>query len=258
MNKLYKSFLAIIGLGLACLMSASVVADQHKEGKAEKEMLAEMWVMVPKEGKQQALEDAIKEHVKFRESKNDTRDWHIYAPVLGSKLDRIAVRANNFTWADMDTYRDWSMNQGVSENWQQTAGQYVDHYHHYLAIEDRENSHWGPDVKYKYVGVTSYQPKLGHRSAINEDIKTMSDAAREQNWPYNWAFSTALSGQGEINLAVPYENWGAMAPPEMEFMEVLSTHMGDEDKAKELMKRWAGHFEKVEFNVWELRTDLMQ
>lgn len=258
MKKLVRNASAVALLLYFGLTAISVMADDHKDKGADKEMLAEMWIMVPKEGKQEALEQALKEHVKFRKSKNDPREWHAYVPVLGNKLNRLAVRANQFTWADMDSHDEWATKEGISENWQQTADQYVDHYHHYLAVEDHENSHWGPDVEYKYVGVTSYQPKLGHGSAISDDLKTMAAAARAEKWPYNWAFSWAVGGEGELSLAVPYKNWAEMAPPEQKFMEILASHMGSEDEAKTLMERWAGHFEKIEHNIWERRSDLTE
>lgn len=257
MNRI-KSCWPLLAFMLLCVSSFQVFSNEHSDKTASEEMLAEMWVMVPKAGKMRELEQALKEHLKFRQSKNDSRDWHIYSPVLGHKLDRIAVRANNFTWEDMDSYKDWSKNNNVSQHWEDKAGQLVEHYHHYLAIEDRENSHWGQDVSYKYVGVTNYLPKIGHGEAINKDISMLSDAAKKQGWPYHWSFSRAVGGQGELTLAVPYENWAAMAKPEESFAAMLAKHMGDENKARESMERWASHFQKIDYNIWSLRSDLME
>ncbi len=258
MNKLIRGLTFTVGWVFVCLMSANAMADQHQSKGANQEMLAEMWVMIPKAGKMQELEEAMREHVKFRRAKDDPREWHFYTPVLGHKLNRIAVRANRFTWQDMDSYRDWTMQQGINKHWEETAAQFVDHYHHYLSVEDDENSHWGPDVKYKYVGVTVYTPKLGHRGAIEKDKNAMADAAKAEKWPYHWAFSSEVGGRGELVLAVPYENWAAMATPDEKFPEMLARHMGDENKAKELLDGWADHFEEIEYNIWALRTDLME
>lgn len=257
MNKLIRGLIVSTALVTISLLSANAMAEQHNEGATKQEMLAEMWVMIPKAGKMQELEKAMSEHVKFRRSKDDPRDWHFYSPVLGHKLDRIAVRANRFTWSDMDTYRDWAMKQGINKHWNDTAAQYVDHYNHYMSVEDDENSHWGPDVNYNYVGVTVYTPKIGHRGAIEKDKKAMADAAKAEKWPYHWAFSSEVGGRGELVLAVPYENWGAMAPPDEKFAEMLARHMGDESKAKELLEGWASHFEEIDYNIWALRKDLM-
>ncbi|NMH59137.1 hypothetical protein [Alteromonas ponticola] len=258
MNKIIKGVLVTLGGLWLSVMTLHVMADQHGSKGAKQEMLAEMWVMVPKAGKMQELEAAMREHVKFRRSKQDSREWHFYSPVLGHKLDRIAVRANGFTWKDMDTYRDWTMKEGINQHWEETAGDLVDHYHHYISVEDHENSNWGPEVEYRYVGVTSYVPKLGHRGAIEKDMKTMVEAAKAQEWPFHWAFSEGISGRGELMLAVPYENWEAMAPPEPQFMQVLSTHLGSESDAQKLMESWVSHFEEITYNIWALRSDLME
>ena len=258
MNKMKISIGSISALLLFCLWSTNIAADQHGGKDSKREMLAEMWIMVPKEGKMQELEQAMREHVKFRRTKNDPREWYFYTPVFGHKLDRIGVRAGGFTWKDMDSYREWADNQGITEHWQKTADQYVDHYHHYLSVEDHENSNWGPDVDFNYVGVTTYTPKAGHRYAIKEDMKKMADAAKSEKWPYNWGFSHSVAGSGELTLAVPYKDWSAMAPPEQEFAELLSEHMGNEEDAMELLKSWSSHFEEVSYNVWALRRDLME
>ncbi len=258
MNRTIRGMSLAFGLVLLNVMAANVMADQHGTKGAKQEMLAEMWIMTPKEGKMQELEAAIREHAKFRRSKQDPREWRFYSPVLGHNLDRIGVRSWGFTWKDMDSYRDWAEKNGIIQHWRETAGQYVDHTHHYLSVADQENSKWGPDVKYRYVGVTSYVPKLGHRGAIENDKKALVEAAKAQNWPYNWSFADQVGGRGEMVLAIPYENWAAMAPPETEFMEMLVTHMGDESKAQELMKSWTSHFEETDYNIWALRKDMME
>ncbi|MCW8091201.1 hypothetical protein [Alteromonas sp. ASW11-130] len=246
-----------IGVALLVIVASTVFAEEGETKGAKQEMLAEMWVMIPKTGKMKELEKAIVEHIKFRRDKQEPREWHVYSPVLGHKLDRIAVRANGFTWKDMDSYRDWSMKEGIDQHWEKTGGDLVDHYHHYISVEDHENSNWGPDVKYRYVGVTSYIPKIGHRMAIEKDKKAMVEAAKSQNWPYHWAFAQEIGGRGEISLAVPYQNWASMAPPETKFMKTLSNHMGAEE-AKKLMESWGSHFEEISYNIWALRSDMMK
>ncbi|MCW8107174.1 hypothetical protein OPS25_01480 [Alteromonas ponticola] len=258
MKKIMRGIGLTIALFVMCGYALNSLADEHGKKGDKQEILAEMWVMVPKEGQMEQLEQAIREHSKFRQSKQDSRKWNIYSPVLGHKLDRIAVRATGFTWQDMDGYRDWAEKQGINKHWMETASQYVDHYHHYLSVIDHENSHWGSDVKYNYVGVTSYVPKVGHWGDIEKDKKALADAAKAEKWPYHWAFASQVGGRGDLTLAVPYQNWAAMAPPEQKFSQVLAKNLGNEEKAKELMKNWASHFEEISYNIWALRNDLMQ
>ena len=62
MNKMKISIGSISALLLFCLWSTNIAADQHGGKDSKREMLAEMWIMVPKEGKMQELEQAMREH----------------------------------------------------------------------------------------------------------------------------------------------------------------------------------------------------
>ncbi len=248
MNK--KIFLPLLTslLGFILVVPASL---------AEPQVLAESFVFTPKTDKVEEFEKALKKHAKHRNELEDPWKWRMYSPVLGDDLDKIAVRTFGFGWADKDTYREWSMKKNPQKHWNKNVDKYVANYAHYMSVIDKENSHWGPDVEYKYVGVTTYKIKMGHRSAVNEDKKIMSEAAKANNWPFNWEWSEAVSGSGVLMLAVPYKNWASMEPGETKFAEVLAKHLGSEDKAKEMFERWSSHFESVGYDLYALRDDLM-
>ena len=201
---------------------------------------------------------ALKKHVQHRKELKDPREWRFYSRVLGDDLDQIAIRSFGFGWQGMDSYQDWSKEKNPQKHWNKYVDKYVANYQHYMSVIDTENSHWGPDVEYKYVGLTSYKVKMGHWTAVNEDKKIMSDAAKAQNWPFNWSWAENVSGQGNLSLAVPFENWASMAPAEMKFSEVLAKHLGDADKAKELFERWSSHFESTSYDIYVLGDDLME
>lgn len=242
----------LLCLGLA---SSPLLADHH--GNKDKEWLAESWVMTAKADAMPQLEKALMEHVKHRQDKEDPRNWKIYSPVFGDDLNRLLVRAGGITWADMDSYKDWVQSTDVMAHWEAGAGKHVAHYAHHLAYMDSANSHWGPDVKYNYVWVTTHTIKPGHGSAVSADIKVLADAAKAEQWPYHWGIGYSVSGENTVMIAIPYESWSAMAKPETSFMDMLAKHMQDKDKAKETMKRWASHFTHTHENVWALRSDLM-
>lgn len=80
----------------------------------------------------------------------------------------------------------------------------------------------------------------------------MSSAAKEQNWPYNWAWGSSVTDSGTVYLAVPYENYASMAPPERSFMDVLAKHFKSEKEAKKIMEEWTSHLESTSYNVYRL------
>lgn len=224
---------------------------------ASPEVLSESWVFSPKAGKLEDMEQAMKKHGEHRDELKDPREWRLYSRVLGDNLDSVSARSFGFSWADMDSYRAWNIEKNPQKHFNEYVDKHIANTHHYLSVLDLENSNWGPEVEYKYVGVTSYNVKMGHRSAVDEDKKIMSDAAKANDWPFNWQWSDSVSGEDSMILAVPFKNWASMAPAETKFAEVLAKHLGDGDKAKELFVRWSSHFESIRYDIYVLREDLM-
>lgn len=233
-------------------ISPTSLADNHSP-----QVLSETWVMTPKTGQSEDMLNGIKKHSDYREKLEDPRAWRFYSPILGNQLDKLAIRTFGFSWADMDTYNEWVSKNDAQKNFNMNVDKYVSNYEHYISVIDTDNSDWGPEVKYRYVGMTSYVVKPGHRTAIERDKKIMSDAAKAKNWPFNWEWSDSVTGRDMLMLAVPYKDWASMAPPETTFAEVIVNHLGDEAEAKKLFERWSSHFSSTEYNVWALREDMM-
>jgi len=204
------------------------------------------------------LAQAIKVHAAFRKSKGDPRVWKVYTPVLGDNLNMFVIRSCCFEWAGLDSYEKWGRKSQVSQHWNKTADQFVAKYIHNLHKWDMSNSHWPKDVEHKFVGLTSYKVKLGHWRAMKKDREMMSKAAIAEKWPYQWAWGNTIAGEREQKLAVAYKDYSAMEPPEKSFSAMLTQHMGDKEKAKELLTRWSSHFDKITYNIYRLRADLTE
>ncbi|QIZ76757.1 hypothetical protein [Ferrimonas lipolytica] len=219
--------------------------------------LADMWVITPKEGKRTEFEKAFKQHVAFREKQNDPRSWQVFTPAVGADLDHYIVRACCFSWADMDSYRDWAGNAKTGEHWQTNVNQLVGKVSHYLSELDAENSHWPEDAPdYRYFEVVSLYPKQGHGSEIGKDMKAISDAAKAMEWDEHWAWRWTIGGPTELTLVFPYTNWADMKQPEPSFAERLAKQMDSEDEAKALMQRWSKHFKHSESTIYRHNAEM--
>lgn len=234
-----------------CIVSPLAFADNHTP-----QVLSETWVLTPKNDKFEDMRGGMKKHLEYIKKLKEPRVWRFYSPVLGNQLESIAVRSFGFSWADMDVYRDRSTKNDSQKSFNEKVDIHVSNYEHYMSVIDTSNSNWGPDVKYRYVGVTSYMVKLGHRAAVEADKKLLSDAAKAKNWPFNWEWADSVSGQDMMQLAVPYQNWANMAPPEITFAEILTKHLGDEAEAKKVLERWSSHFSSISYNIWALHEDM--
>jgi len=233
---------------LILLVSWTSIPVKAEENKLEKN-ISNVWVFVPKLGQSAEFEKAFKKHVAYRKSMNDPRTWRVYQADMGPHMNAYIVRACCESWSDLDDYRQWNIESKASENWIENVSKYIAHFERNRSEADLENSHWP-------VGVNSYKLKLGHFKALAKDKKILSDAAKKENWPYNWFWDDSINGKLEMNLAIPYVNYGAMTPPEIKFSEMLAKHLGSEEKAKEVLKRWPSHFKSISYNIYVLREDL--
>ena len=134
--------------------------------------------------------------------------------MLGNNLEVLIVRSSGFTWSGMDTYRDWSKKQQPVKHFNEHVLPLAKNIEHHLSVIDEANSHWGSKVEYGYVGVSSYEIKQAHQMAMEKDVKLFSDVAKSNNWPYNWSWQQSVGGKANISLAIAYQSWAAMAPPE--------------------------------------------
>ena len=241
---------------VAFLSLSLLIPNAMAESKSP-EILAESWVMTPKSDKVGDFQQALKDHSKHRAELKDPRKWDLYSQVLGNNMDTVIARSFGFSWADMDAYASWSQDKNPGQHFNDAVMPKLSNLGHYLSVIDDANSHWGPEVTFRYVGVSSYNVKQGHQGAMEKDIKLFSDVAKANNWPYNWSWSDSVTGGAEVYLAVPYQNWAEMAPPDETFAELLDKHFGDETKTEETLQRWDSHFESLDYDVYALRPDLM-
>ncbi|MBL4942142.1 MAG: hypothetical protein JKY81_10820 [Colwellia sp.] len=237
------------------LLSWTSMPANAEDKKLEKN-ISNAWVFVPKAGQSADFEKAFKKHIAYRKSKDDPRTWSVYQADMGSNMNTYIVRSCCDSWSDLDDYRQWNTKSKASENWGENVSKHIAHFERNRSEGDLKNSNWPAGVKYKYVGVTSYKLKLGHFEALAKDKKIISDAAKKENWPYNWYWNDSVNGKLAMSLAIPYMNYGEMAPPEIKFSAMLAKHLGSKEKAKKVLKRWSSHFKSISYNVYVLREDL--
>lgn len=252
MPKVKSTFYILLVLIAICILPSKAYAYKQET------VLSESWIVVAKPGKTAELAFAISEHATFRKSLKDPKSWQVYTPVLGDNLNAFVIRSCCTDWAGMDEHEQWDMASKASEHWNKTAGSLVGKYIHNFDKWDMSVSNWPDNTEHKFVGLTTYRVKIGHWRDMKADMKLMSEAAKAQKWPYRWAWGHSIAGEGELKLAIAYTNFAAMEPPEKSFSSMLAEHMGSEEKAAELIKRWLSHFDHIEYNIYRLRLDIIK
>ena len=242
--------LCIIGLLLPVLLATPALA----EPEANK---AEIWTVTVKNGHGPAFEEAFKAHIAMRAEKEDPRNWQVYNAVTGDGLNNYYIRYCCVSWADMDSYRDWSQGSGLGEHWNEHVDPHVEAYEHDFSAVDFENSNWPEDAGAPvYVGVTTWTLHEGKGAAFSASKKQLSDAAKAGDWPRYWSWLSAISGGNKVYLASPFADYASMEPPEKSFAELLTEQMGSEEAAMEALQNFSANFKKSYYTIYVRRPDL--
>lgn len=246
--------LSKLTIALSLLVALSITARAEQTPVTN---IAEVWVMVPVEGMEEKFEEAFKDHLEYRQDKEDPREWNTYRPLLGKYLNKYHVRTCCVAWGDLDKYKEWANKNNISQHWNDKVAQYVASYEHYFFELDMENSNWPEDnSKFMYFGVTEFHGKFGKDGSIEQSKKVLSDNAKEMNWPYFWSWSRRIGGKGGIGLVIPYTNYEGMERPEVTFYEALSKHLGSQEKAEEIFEDWDDNFKGSKYNIYVLDKEM--
>ena len=248
-NLLITMFLTFVWLAAPL----AVLADSHEPAGN----VSDSWYIMPKDGMNEEFVAAFKEHIAYRAEQGDPRDWSTYVPTVGSYMGYYIVRYCCSTWAERDAYDEWNAESKAGDHFNENVDPYVQKYKHYLGEVDFENSNWPDDGSdHSLVGVTRWHPKPGMGRTITETKNKMSEMAKEHGWPFHWAWSWRIGGEGSLSLASPYKNWAGMADPEQSFYEFLAEKMESEEEAGTLLNTFSTSFENSTYTIYRRIDDM--
>lgn len=251
-NTLICILLLMAGTGLAL----NVSADGHGGEQSSPPNLAEIWIVKPQSGHSQEFEAALRDHIAERKKAGDPRAWQTYTVEVGEDIGTYGVRYCCFDWADQDAYHEWSRGTELQKHWNENVHPHVASYEHYFDVIDHENSHWPADGGgWNFVGVTKWRPKSGEGMARRAALSKMTGTAKEHGWEGRWVFMNSVGGPESLLLAVPFDNYADMAPPEVSFYEFMSEHLGEEE-AQAVFNQFSSSFWGSEYTIYRLRHDL--
>jgi hypothetical protein len=239
----------------AALMAPLSVTSQEEE--APPGPLMDVWMIVPKAGMDEQFAEAVAAHMQFRVDAGEERTWQGYRVAVGHTLNVIQFRSCCFEWAGLDAHEAEDTEKGLSANWNENVGQYVDHYHHYLETVDWENSHWPfPDESTEgpYYGVTTWTHKQGRGPESNQARVKLSELAKEHGWAdagNEWLWLSREAGRPTTMIVSPHANFADMAPAEQSFFELLTENIGEEE-AGEVFAAFSSGFTDSDYTVWVL------
>jgi len=244
----------IAWLMVASMMLAPLAAFSADEPESN---LARMWVVKPKPGMDQQLEDAMKAHNAWRVKNKDPWGWNTYHQVTGDNLDMWFIRSPGHSYADFDTYGDSEFSEKAYAHWLETVEPYVASYQGHLAEFAPEISNWPADGgPYEWYWVYTYQIKPGAGRQFFAAAKAITDALKAAAWDEVYAFTWQLDGEvPAISLVIPEKDWGGFAGPETGAYDTISASMG-KDKADAMWAAMFEHVKHVSSTVYHRHADM--
>jgi hypothetical protein len=244
-----RLILASLLLVLVALPLLSIAEDDPPS-------IVDMWIITPNAGQQAEFETAFAAHLQFRTANGDTRHWQTFTMVAGEEMEEYYIRHCCFNWPDQDAYIALEQENGLGDHWMANVNQYVSDYSHVFEHIDWDNSNWPDDAgDFSLVGVTRWTPKPGNTGQRQAAMATFTKTAREHDWDNTWAWSWRDGGPSRLSLAIPYENYADMVPPEQTFFDFMVEHHGEE-AAGEVFKNFSSSFWESSYNIYQLRPDL--
>jgi len=254
-----------IGACALILLPLWAVADNHElpepsDPPASPGTLTDVWMVVPKPGMQGEFTGAIKKHMAFRVEAGESRSWMAFRPVLGDNLAVVQFRSCCFEYADLDGFTSEEASLGIGADWATNVDPYVDHYHHYLEINDWENSHWPEGANGPYYGVTSWTWKQDAGSEPEEIRKKFSQLAKD-GWGetgdgQNWLWLKRIGGKPRLAVVSSMESLADMAPDEPSFFEFIAEKLGSEEQASKMFTEFGAGFASSDYTVWVYDAEL--
>ena len=243
-------------VALALAMPAGLLADEHETPKP----LTDVWIVVPKQGMEDQFEAGLKAHIEARTEGGDSREWSVFTPVIGDNVNMYQIRSCCHDYADQDAYTGAESQQSFSAHWNENVHPHVDHYHHYLEVNDWKNSHMPEDAgPFKYYGVTTWTWKENVGPGPEQAREEMSQIALKDGWAsdgHYWLWLSRIGGKSKLMLVSAYENYADMAPDDPSFNKFMIDKMGSEEAVAALFDKFGSGFSGSSYTVWTEREDL--
>ena len=243
---------------IALIATFSLQAQDDADG-AGLAPLSDVWLVVPKAGKEDKFFAALAADKKLRDEKDDSRAWEVYTVAVGDDTDAVQFRACCFNWADQDAYDVEEEEKGFSEHWNDKVSPYVDHYHRSIQNMDWENSYW-PDGEGDgpYYGVTTWDIKFDAGPASGIARRAMSKIAIENGWADTaggWLWHYTETGKPRMMVASSYANFAEMEPPEVTIYDFMVEALGEEEAVK-IFSDFNSAYSSSDYTIWEHRPEL--
>lgn len=219
--------------------------------------VARLYVMKTLPGHGMQFEQALAAHAEWRRQHHDPWSWSVSQVVAGSDLGVWFIRSAGHTWADLDAY-DAGFARESLEPFMRDVAPHLENISSMVTTADTVNVRWPTDqAAIRFVQLVDFYLIPGKRDQFMEVVGKFHQAIVKTDFPTHYSFNwSEAGGPGDvIRLALPYNSWADMAPPETPMGAMIAEVYGPEE-AKAMGERFDATYRRVETTVLMLRPDL--
>lgn len=207
-------------------------------------------------GKDQAFEEAYKQHLKWHADNNDSMPWHGWQYIAGPYTGEYVIAVPGQEWKNFDR---GDMGKADSANARQTVGPHILERQVWYSQTHRNLSSLQAEGASMPAMATVYRYHLkpGHRSQFVSAISRMHKALQEGGWgkPYRWN-EVVEGGEGlQFYVVVPRESFADFADPEPSLLEVVEGKLG-RAVTEDIRNDFWGAVNNIDSHVLVYREDL--
>jgi hypothetical protein len=202
------------------------------------------------------FEEALRQHLAFHSSNQDSWSWHTWQVVNGEGLGRYYLRSNGLRWEDFDAHPD--MRRSDWADFLTNVAPHLQSMASTIDSVDPSLSNWpAPVSRPKLVAVTRFELTFDgfreFRDALEKLHQAMTDKAADRH--YAWTSTVNGSTGPEMTLLVPLASWADLEPRQPTLWAVIEEVYGP-DRASVIRTAIEAGVRGIHSSVVAYREDL--
>lgn len=220
--------------------------------------LAQLYRMSPKPGQAVALESAIRAHSEWRQENGDPWSWDLWQVTQGEGTGDFVARSDGHAWADFDAYEASGFGARAQAHFWSTVGPLLASDIGWIEATDTAHRRLPENTDgIRVVVLYTYHLKPDMTQEFDEAVAQIHDAIVDADYAIHYAFHYPEVGgtSPAATLALLYEDYTGMEPPETSMMEIMEEAYGEEE-AQAINESFAGTYTHVTSWMVVRRPDL--
>jgi len=229
-------------IGLTLVVSLFLIMPAHAEDE-ENDGIAELFLITPKAGHEQALVEAVTDYHHWVADKEGHFEYSWYEILTGPDTGKYIARSGEHNWSDFDAEHDWQEEAG--QMFQANVAPHIDGLQRSINSAMDDFSYWPENFEgYTHFAVENWYVKGGQYGNFRKGLKKITDTLKSANYGSYFAFVSLESGGrgNEITLISPKKGWSGMKGPDPAFLEIMTEALGGQEEFNNFMSEWGATF----------------